>query len=142
MNILDARNVTANNAEQTRLILEVKTEEDQGYFPIVVSDAANTDFCKSLYENAKNGDYGDIAPFAQYVPTAADLLNDHKAFFDSEKAIALRIEEDYRLELEPITEEELEEVKDYLQLIKPSLLSDSYVEPVRPTIMNVYDTLT
>ena len=80
--------------------------------------------------------------FTVPVPTAADLLNEHRAFFNSEKAIALRIEEDYRLELEPITEEELDEVKEYLQLIKPALFNESFILPVRPTIMDIYDALT
>lgn len=77
--------------------------------------------------------------FTLPVKTAVDLLNEHTDFFNSEKETALRVDEDYRLELEPITESEMNEVKAYLQAIKPSQFSDTFVAPSRPALMSSYD---
>ncbi|MGL5594113.1 MAG: hypothetical protein ACRDDH_09280 [Cetobacterium sp.] len=57
--------------------------------------------------------------------------------FRSEKAIALRIEEDFRLDLEVIGENEIAEVKGYLKSIKPGTIT--LEEVARPEIMYRYD---
>lgn len=57
--------------------------------------------------------------------------------FNSEKHIALRIEEDYRLELEEITEIEMIEVKKYIKSLKPG--PGTLEEIPRPEIMYRYD---
>ena len=68
--------------------------------------------------------------------TEEDLLNESKMFFESEKVVALRIEEDYRLELADISDEKMQEVKDYIRAIKPDAVTRSI--PMRPDIMNQY----
>ena len=74
-------------------------------------------------------------------PEPMDVI-DHEAieklaFFNKEKAIALRIEEDYRLELADISDAEMVEVKDYLKAINPT--SATKIIPVRPEIMSRYE---
>ncbi|MGL5049331.1 MAG: hypothetical protein ACRC6E_01695 [Fusobacteriaceae bacterium] len=59
------------------------------------------------------------------------------AFFNSEKSIALRIEEDYRLELEDITEAEFIEVKLYIKALNPKNLAKLTI-PKRPSIFDRY----
>lgn len=57
-------------------------------------------------------------------------------FVASEKVIALRIEEDYRLELEEISDEQFKEVKQYIKSIQPN----SQVKALeRPELMFVYE---
>ncbi|MGL5056692.1 MAG: hypothetical protein ACRC6A_04915 [Fusobacteriaceae bacterium] len=60
------------------------------------------------------------------------------AFFNSEKAIALRIEEDYRLELEDITEAEFIEVKLYIKALNPKSIT-KLTRPPRPSIFDKYN---
>ncbi|MGL5051060.1 MAG: hypothetical protein ACRC6E_10615 [Fusobacteriaceae bacterium] len=60
------------------------------------------------------------------------------AFFNSEKVIALRIEEDYRLELEDITEAEFIEVKLYIKALNPNNLAKLTI-PKRPSIFDRYN---
>ncbi|MGL5963055.1 MAG: hypothetical protein ACRCZ2_01455 [Fusobacteriaceae bacterium] len=60
-----------------------------------------------------------------------------KSFYESEKAIALRIEEDYRLELESIDTETMVEVKQYIKALKASTLNTL----VRPEIMKLYEVI-
>lgn len=64
------------------------------------------------------------------------------SFYNSEKAIALRIEEDYRLELEPITDVEIGEVKSYMKSIKPTQSNTMTLMIVdRPEIMKRYEVM-
>lgn len=58
-------------------------------------------------------------------------------FFNSEKRIALAIEEDYRLQLEDITDEQMLEVKAYMKSIRPDAKVRMSVP--RPELMNLYD---
>lgn len=58
-------------------------------------------------------------------------------FFDEEKKKALRIEEDYRLDLLEITEQEMNKVKSYIKAIKP-VMGEVPPSVVRPQIMNNY----
>ncbi|MGL5714332.1 MAG: hypothetical protein ACRCX2_15025 [Paraclostridium sp.] len=69
-------------------------------------------------------------------------LQSKTTFFNSEKRIALAIEEDYRLQLEPISELQMIEVKTYMKSIKPNgiKLTRSALIP-RPEIMNQYDNM-
>lgn len=61
-------------------------------------------------------------------------------FYNSEKAIALRIEEDYRLDLEPITDTEMGEVKTYMKSIRPSdNIAMKLMIVDRPEIMKRYE---
>lgn len=67
-----------------------------------------------------------------------------KTFFNSEREIALRIEQDKRLQLETITDEEMNQVVKYMQSIKPKgntmvLIAVEKVE--RPAIMYLYDKI-
>ena len=68
-------------------------------------------------------------------------LDAEKAFYQSEKALALAIEEDYRLGLEPITDEQMAEVKLYIKSIQPITASTAVVliPRERPLIMEVYE---
>ena len=65
-------------------------------------------------------------------------IQEYESFFESERVIALKIEEDYRLELEDITVEELKEVKQYIKAIKP-VLNKSLANVKRPEIMSRYN---
>lgn len=58
-------------------------------------------------------------------------------FFNSEKRIALAIEEDYRLQLEDITDEQMTEVKAYMKSIQPD--EKVRMSVPRPELMNLYD---
>lgn len=58
-------------------------------------------------------------------------------FFNSEKCIALAIEEDYRLQLEDITDEQMTEVKAYMKSIRPD--AETRLSVQRPELMNLYD---
>lgn len=58
-------------------------------------------------------------------------------FFNSEKRIALAIEEDYRLQLEYITDEQMTEVKAYMRSIQPNVKVRLAVQ--RPELMKVYE---
>lgn len=67
-----------------------------------------------------------------------------KTFFNNEREVALRIEQDKRLQLEPITDEEMNQVIKYMQSIKPKrdtmvLIAIEKVE--RPAIMYLYDKI-
>ncbi len=57
-------------------------------------------------------------------------------FIVSEKNIALKIEEDYRLELEEITDSEMSEIKKYIKSLQPSVLTRALD---RPTLMFIYE---
>lgn len=64
------------------------------------------------------------------------------SFYNSEKAIALRIEEDYRLELEPITDTDMSEVKTYMKSIKPNdSIAMNLMIVERPEIMKRYEVM-
>ncbi|MGL4210780.1 MAG: hypothetical protein ACRCRT_04460 [Cetobacterium somerae] len=70
---------------------------------------------------------------------------EEKSFFNSEKRIALAIEEDYRLGLEEISEEQILEVKTYMKSIQPKSAKAPIVLIVQPTvarpqIMEYYDS--
>ncbi|NOH60280.1 hypothetical protein [Vibrio sp. RE88] len=79
----------------------------------------------------------DIATNKIFVRAKTDLEIFQLAtlFFDEEKKIALRIEEDYRLGLLEITEQEMNAVKSYIQEIRPRLGVDPK-EISRPEIMS------
>ncbi|MGL5723412.1 hypothetical protein [Cetobacterium sp.] len=64
--------------------------------------------------------------------------SERKAFYSSEREIALEIEEDYRLDLEDITEEQIIEVKTYIKSIKPTKTLIKKLKVERPEIMEVY----
>lgn len=93
----------------------------------------------------KKVDYinGDIVKVEKYTAEekAVILAEREKeaieTFFRSEKAVALKIEEDYRLEL-GVTDSEFTEVKLYIRAIMPN---ESKVKPLvtRPAVMYRYD---
>lgn len=74
-------------------------------------------------------------PMDVYDSTKSDYLE----FFNKEKVIALRIEEGYRLDLEPVTEQEMGDVKRYLKSISPTSVTKDSLE--RPEIMDRYSQL-
>ena len=72
--------------------------------------------------------------------------NQKMFYFNSEKELALAIEEDYRLGLESISEQEMIEVKTYIKSIQPKTeaktfknLPFSFIQIKRPEIMKVYE---
>ncbi|WP_255312082.1 MULTISPECIES: hypothetical protein [unclassified Aliivibrio] len=108
----------------------------------------------NYYQNKQTGeiigrefDIVDIDLYTQLTEQEADLiLNEIKqdfddvVFFESEKAIALNIEEDYRLRLADISDVEMREVKEYIRVLKPDAVTRSI--PNRPEIMNQYEKLS
>lgn len=72
---------------------------------------------------------------------AEKAIQEKKSFYNSEKQLALEIEEDYRLGLEDVTEEEMLEVKIYIKNMHQSLqpTKATVIEIVRPKIMIEYE---
>lgn len=71
-------------------------------------------------------------------------LQTEKSFYQSEKSLALAIEEDYRLGLEPIADEEIIEVKRYIKYIQPTnpntpMTMNIRPEVVRPQLISIYE---
>lgn len=67
-----------------------------------------------------------------------------KSYFKSEKELALAIEEDYRLGLENISDEDMANVKLYMKSIQPKdpnspMVLMAFGLPHRPQIMQVYE---
>lgn len=67
-----------------------------------------------------------------------------KSYFKSEKELALAIEEDYRLGLENISDEDMASVKLYMKSIQPKdpnspMVLMAFSLPQRPQIMQVYE---
>ncbi|MGL5646960.1 MAG: hypothetical protein ACRDDY_03835 [Clostridium sp.] len=92
-----------------------------------------------------NGEFVKVERYTleeKEVIIAQRTANEKKSFFNSEKRIALEIEEDFRLDL-GVTEVEMEEVKMYIKSIKPSeavVLKRSIAPQVqRPEVMFRYD---
>lgn len=94
---------------------------------------------KAWFKRAYLGEFGSIKPYEPYVQTEDDLFHEATMFFGSEKAVALRIEEDYRLGLADISDEQMREVKEYIRAINPTAATRSI--PIRPHIMTLYDPL-
>ncbi|MGL4971248.1 MAG: hypothetical protein ACRC45_06425 [Cetobacterium sp.] len=95
---------------------------------------------KVVYENDQ------LIKVKRYTPEEeesiiADMRKaEHLAFYESEKAIGLLIEEDYRLELEDISDEQMKEVKLYLKALKPNPSDVHGIIPKRPEIFEKYTT--
>lgn len=87
---------------------------------------------------------GKFIKVERYAPEIKTQMIEERAkqeqlsFYNSEKEIALRIEEDYRLELEPITEAEMIEVKTYMKSIKPNYFR-FFTSVRRPEIFKRYE---
>jgi hypothetical protein len=139
--ILQVKKPVWANQENTVLNVEVRFEElnDLDFIPHSTQDNADTEHGKTLWDEAIKGTYGEIAPFVAYVQTEEDLFHEATMLFESEKAIAIRVEEDYRLELANISDVEMREVKEYIRAINPTAVTRSI--PIRPHIMTVYDPL-
>ena len=135
--LVTATDLTFANEAKTAISMVVEVEG-------VAEITTPVDFVASMYDTmehgrewfqrAMEGEFGAIKP---YVPAEKDLVEEARMFFEEEKQVALRIEEDYRLELANISDEQMREVKEYLKAIKPSyVLRDA---PIRPEIMDQYD---
>lgn len=95
---------------------------------------------------------GEFRKVEKYTPEEkAKILLDReiekeKSYYKSEKELALAIEEDYRLGLYHITDEDMINVKTYIKSIQPKdpnapmvLMAMSFDPPKRPEIMQVYE---
>ncbi len=71
--------------------------------------------------------------------TELEVFQSATLFFDEEKKIALRIEEDFRLGLSEITGQEMDGIKSYLRAMKPTV-GVELPNVVRPPIMGDYST--
>lgn len=119
----------------------------KGYKQIGVIDAeTNAQFCNIQPDWDKKVDFDDnmnIIVVDKYSEEEhARLLAERQQqeridFFNSEKRIALAIEEDYRLQLEYITDEQMMEVKMYIRSIHPEIKTRLGVQ--RPEIMEIYE---
>ncbi|MDD9157006.1 hypothetical protein PVK64_12545 [Aliivibrio sp. S4TY2] len=139
--VLQVKNPVWINEDNTVLNLEVLFEElkDLDFIPHSTQDNADTEHGQTLWKEAMKGSYGEIKPYEPYVKTEEDLAEEARMFFGSEKVVALRIEEDYRLELADISDEQMREVKEYIRAIKPNTVTRRI--PNRPEIMNQYSQL-
>lgn len=140
--LISATNLSFVSEDKTAIFMTVEVEG-------VVEITEPVDFVASafdvmphgveFYKRARLGEFGTVKPYEPYVPTEADLLEEARMFFETEKQVALRIEEDYRLELADISDEQMREVKEYIRAIKPDAVTRSI--PIRPDIMNQYSQL-
>ncbi len=71
--------------------------------------------------------------------TELEVFQSATLFFDEEKKIALRIEEDFRLGLSEITGQEMDGIKSYLRAMKPTV-GVELPDVVRPLVMDNYST--
>lgn len=65
-----AKDPVYGNAEETGIQLTVKWEEFPEEMPFYATPNDPEDYGRALYFNAKNGDYGVVAPYVAPVPTA------------------------------------------------------------------------
>ncbi len=135
----NAKNPKWDNKEQTSLTLDVLFVEFDNYMPYTTRVNADTEYGSKLYSETLKGSYGEIEPYEPHILTEEDLLEEATMFFESEKVVALRIEEDYRLGLADISDEQMREVKEYIRAINPTAATRSI--PIRPEIMNQYSQL-
>ncbi|RYU41905.1 hypothetical protein ERW49_18640 [Aliivibrio finisterrensis] len=136
---------------QTKNIVSMKNPEfmDEGKTVILVDAHFNSDGvdseCKHIvcnhsdperFNSLISGECGDIKEYDLDLALREEQKQNELNFFESEKAVALRIEEDYRLELADISDEQMREVKEYIRAINPTATTRSI--PVRPEIMSHY----
>lgn len=89
-----------------------------------------------------NGKFVKIERYSEEERTRLEIEEDFAnrvSFYNKEKAIALLIEQDYRLELEDIKDEELVEVKQYIKALRPVEGKSVNIIIERPEIMFNYD---
>lgn len=70
-----AKNPVYNNTEETSIILTVKWEEFNEEMPFTAVPWDNEPWGRELFENAKKGVYGNVAPYTPsdpYIPNADD----------------------------------------------------------------------
>lgn len=118
----------------------------KGYKQLGVIDAeTNAQFCNMQVDWDKKVDFDenmnvivvDKYSEEEHVRLLAERQKQKRIdFYNSEKRIALAIEEDYRLQLEDITDEQMTEVKTYMKSIQPNAKVRMSVP--RPEIMEIY----
>lgn len=142
MKLINATNLSFASKDKTTIFMIAEVEGIESITEPVDFIASAFDVmphCVEWYKRARLGEFGTVKPYEPYVPTEADLLEEARMFFESEKAVAIRIEEDYRLELADISDEQMREVKEYIRAINPTAVTRSI--PIRPLIMTLYDPL-
>ena len=140
--LINATNLSFASKDKTSIIMTVEVEGVIGITEPVEFVASAFDVMPhgvEFYKRARLGEFGTVKQYEPYVQTEEDLLEEARMFFEMEKQVALRIEEDYRLELADISDEQMREVKEYIRAINPTAATRSI--PIRPHIMTLYDPL-
>ncbi|CAQ78731.1 hypothetical protein [Aliivibrio salmonicida] len=141
--LISATNLSFANEDKTAIFMTVEVDgvvEITEPVEFVASAFDSMAHGVEFYKRARLGEFGTVKPYEPYVPTEVNLLEEARMLFETEKPVALRIEEDYRLEFADISDEQMREVKDYIRAIKPDAVTRSI--PVRPEIMNQYEKLS
>ncbi|WP_367971589.1 hypothetical protein RJD38_21110 [Vibrio scophthalmi] len=145
--LINATNLYFANEDKTAIFMIVEVEGVAEIIEPVEFVASAFDVMPhgvEWYKRARLGEFGTVNQYEPYVPTEADLLEKAKMFFESEKEIALKINADYHLDLKPILDEEMQEVKTYLKAIVPDSIArhTRIARSIpRPEIMNKYAPL-
>lgn len=140
--LINATNLSFASEDRTAILMTVEVEgavEIVGPVEFVASAFDVMPHGVEFYKQARLGKFGTVKAYEPYVNTDEDALEEARMFFETEKQVALRIEEDYRLELADISDEQMREVKEYIRAIKPDAITRSI--PIRPDIMNQYSQL-
>lgn len=137
--LISATNLSFANEDKTAIFMTVEVDGVTEITEPVEFVASAFDVMShgvEWYKRARLGEFGIIKQYEPYIPTEEDLLNEAITLFGSEKAVAIRVEEDYRLGLADISDEQMREVKEYIRAINPTAATRSI--PIRPDIMNRY----
>lgn len=140
--LINATNLSFASEDKTTILMTVEVEGvDEITEPVdfVASAFDVMPHGVEWYKRARLGEFGTVKQYEPYVKTEEDIIEEHRMFFETEKQVALRIDEDYRLELADISDEQMREVKEYIRAIKPDAVTRSI--PIRPEIMNQYSQL-
>ncbi|MDD9174507.1 hypothetical protein PVK63_06430 [Aliivibrio sp. S2TY2] len=137
--LISATNLSFASEDKTTILMTVEVEGVAEITEPVEFVASAFDVMPhgvEFYKRARLGEFGTVKQYEHYVQTEADLLEEARMLFESEKQIALRIEEDYRLELANISDKQMREVKEYIRAINPTAATRDI--PNRPEIMKSY----
>ena len=116
-------------------------------FPAMLSDCMA--YGRELYQNAVNGLYGEIKAYTPPPPPSAEELEQQRItdnvannakIVKKETAIALEVNDDYRLGID-VTDEQMTAVRTYIKAIRSNeyKTGDKLINLDRPTVMNNYD---
>jgi hypothetical protein len=73
LTIESVTNPVWNNAEHTQILLQVKFEEFEEILPFTATPYDVMPYGVFLFNNAKEGLYGEVAPYVPYDPTQPDI---------------------------------------------------------------------